>query len=396
MGFLKIVAVHNRYQERGGEDEVFEAEAQLLSDRGCTIKTVIEPASDPRTWKQKYDVALNCIWSKPSHEKFLNLLRQERPDVVHIHNFFPGISPSVYYACREAEVPVVQTIHNYRLICPSATLYRDGHICEECMDHSLWRGVRYGCYRESRLGTAAIALMIQTHRKRETWTDMVDCYVTLTEFARQKMIAGGLPADKITVKPNFMLKDPGKRTARGEYALFVGRLADLKGIPTMLAAWQRLDEMVPLVIAGDGPFRVEMESEIARRGLSHVLYRGRLSRQDTVDAMKNARFLVFPSGWYEGFPMTIVEAFACGLPVICSRLGSMQEIVTDSLTGWHFNSGDPDDLAAKINWAWKHAEETDAMGTAARREFETRYTATRNYEMLIEIYEKVMNACVCA
>jgi glycosyltransferase involved in cell wall biosynthesis len=154
--------------------------------------------------------------------------------------------------------------------------------------------------------------------------------------------------------------------------------------------------MVPLVIAGDGPFRVEMESEIARRGLSHVLYRGRLSRQDTVDAMKNARFLVFPSGWYEGFPMTIVEAFACGLPVICSRLGSMQEIVTDSLTGWHFNSGDPDDLAAKINWAWKHAEETDAMGTAARREFETRYTATRNYEMLIEIYEKVMNACVCA
>ena len=396
MGLLKIIAVHNRYQERGGEDEVFEAEAQLLSDRGCTVKTVTEPASDPRTWKQKYDVALNCIWSKPAHEKFLNLLREERPDVVHIHNFFPGISPSVYYACREADVPVVQTIHNYRIICPSATLYRDGHICEECMEHGPWRGVRYGCYRDSRLGTAAIALMIQTHRKRETWTEMVDCYVTLTEFARRKMITGGLPAGKITVKPNFLLSDPGRRTTRGEYALFVGRLADLKGIPTLLAAWQQLAEAVPLVIAGDGPFRVEMESEIARRGLTHVLYRGRLSRQETLDAMKNARFLVFPSGWYEGFPMTIVEAFACGLPVICSRLGSMQEIVTDGLTGVHFNSGDADDLAAKVNWAWKHAEETDAMGTAARREFEARYTAARNYEMLTEIYEKVMNACVCA
>lgn len=393
---LKIVAVHNRYQERGGEDEVFEGEAQLLADRGCTVKTITEPASDPRSLKEKYDVALNCIWSKPSHEKFLNLLREERPDVVHIHNFFPGISPSVYYACREAGIPVVQTIHNYRIICPSATLYRDGKICEECMEHGPWRGVRYGCYRDSRLGTAAIALMIQTHRKRDTWTEMVDCYVTLTEFARQKMIAGGLPADKIAVKPNFLLRDPGRRTARGEYALFVGRLADLKGIPTMLAAWERLDEAVPLIIAGDGPFRAEMEAEIVRRGLSNVLYRGRLSRQDTLDAMKNARFLLFPSGWYEGFPMTIVEAFACGLPVICSRLGSMQEIVNDGVTGLHFTTGDADDLAAKVSWAWKCPDGTDAMGKAARREFENRYTPARNYEMLIEIYEKVMNSCVCA
>jgi glycosyltransferase involved in cell wall biosynthesis len=178
--------------------------------------------------------------------------------------------------------------------------------------------------------------------------------------------------------------------------LFVGRLADLKGVGTMLAAWQRLAEPVPLVIAGDGPFRQQMESEIARHGLSHILYRGRLSRQDTLDAMKNARFLLFPSEWYEGFPMTIVEAFACGLPVICSRLGSMQEIVTDGLTGAHFIAGDPDDLAAKVQWAWNHAPETDAMGCAARREFETRYTAARNYEMLTDIYERVMNACVCA
>ncbi len=393
---LKIVAVHNRYQQRGGEDEVFEAEAQLLSDHGCAVRMITEPASNPQGLKQKFDVALNSIWSKRSHTQFGEILREEKPDVVHVHNFFPAISPSLYYACREAEVPVVQTIHNYRLICPAATFYRDGHVCEECLDRGPWQGVRYGCYRNSRLGTAALAAMIQTHRSRNTWTEMVDCYVTLTEFAREKMISGGLPAEKVVVKPNFMLKDPGRRTTRGEYALFVGRLADLKGIPTMLAAWQRLAEPVPLVIAGDGPFRLQMESEIARQGLTNILYRGRLSRQDTLDAMKNARFLVFPSEWYEGFPMTIVEAFACGLPVICSRLGSMQEIVTDGLTGVHFNSGDADDLAAKVQWAWNHAPETDAMGCAARREFETRYTAARNYEMLVDIYERVMNACVCA
>jgi glycosyltransferase involved in cell wall biosynthesis len=393
---LKIVAVHNRYQQRGGEDEVFEAEAQLLSNRGCTVRVITEPASDPKGLRQKIDVALNAIWSKRTYEQFREVLQEEKPDVVHVHNFFPGLSPSLYYACRDAEVPVVQTIHNYRLICPAATFYRDGHVCEECMDHGPWRGVRYGCYRDSRLATSALALMIQTHRSRHTWTEMVDCYVALTEFARQKMIAGGLPKEKVTVKPNFVLKDPGRRTSRGEYALFVGRLADLKGIPTMLAAWQRLPEIVPLVVAGDGPFRLEMESEIARHGLTHILYRGRLSRQDTLEAMKNARFLVFPSEWYEGFPLTIVEAFACGLPVICSRLGSMQEIVADGLTGVHFNSGDADDLAAKIQWAWTHPDETDAMARAARREFETRYTAARNYQMLIEIYERVMNACVCA
>jgi glycosyltransferase involved in cell wall biosynthesis len=393
---LKIVAVHNRYQQRGGEDEVFEAEAQLLSDYGCTVRMITEPATNPQGLKQKFDVALNSIWSKRSHTQFLEILKEEKPDVVHVHNFFPAISPSLYYACREAEVPVVQTIHNYRLICPAATFYRDGHVCEECLEGGPWQGVRYGCYRDSRLGTAALAAMIQTHRSRNTWTEMVDCYVTLTEFARDKMIAGGLPAQKVTVKPNFMLHDPGRRSTRGEYALFVGRLADLKGVGTMLAAWQRLAEPVPLVIAGDGPFRQQMESEIARHGLSHILYRGRLSRQDTLDAMKNARFLLFPSEWYEGFPMTIVEAFACGLPVICSRLGSMQEIVTDGLTGAHFIAGDPDDLAAKVQWAWNHAPETDAMGCAARREFETRYTAARNYEMLTDIYERVMNACVCA
>src|SRR5215467_8743914 len=175
------------------------------------------------------------------------------------------------------------------------------------------------------MGTAALAVMIQAHRTWDTWTEMVDCYIALTEFSRQKMIAGGLPTEKVLVKPNFVLNDPGPRTGAGDYALFVGRLADLKGIPVILDAWEKLAGSVPLVIAGDGPYRAEMEQAIAQRKLANVDYRGRLSAEDTKQAMKHARFLVFPSTWYEGFPVTMVEAFACGLPVICSRLGSMQE-----------------------------------------------------------------------
>jgi glycosyltransferase involved in cell wall biosynthesis len=393
---MKIVAVHNRYQQRGGEDEVFEAEVRLLTDHGCRVKSVSEPASDPQNLKQKIDVAMNCIWSKASYQRMRELLREERPDVVHVHNFFPVLSPSIYYACREADVPVVQTLHNYRLICPAATLYRDGHICEECLEHGPWRGALHACYKDSYFGGATVALMIQTHRARHTWTEMVDRYIALTEFSRQKMIAGGLPAEKVVVKPNFVLDDPGMRAGQGEYALFVGRITDIKGIPVLLEAWQKLETRVPLVIAGDGPFRAEMERSIAEHQIKDVHYRGRLTREQTTQAMKNARFLVFPSIWYEGFPVTMVEAFACGLPVICSRLGSMQEIVADGRTGMHFEAGNADDLAKTVAWAWDHPERTIAMGQSAREEFEARYTPRKNYEMLMQIYEKVSEACVCA
>jgi glycosyltransferase involved in cell wall biosynthesis len=218
----------------------------------------------------------------------------------------------------------------------------------------------------------------------------VDCYISLTEFARKKMIEGGLPAEKIRVKPNFVLPDPGRRTNSGDYALFVGRLEELKGVPTMLSAWEQLPKSIPLVIAGDGAYRVGMEAEITKRQLSHVNYKGRLSREKTLEAMKNARFLIFPSEWYEGFPVTIAESFACGVPVICSRMGSMQEIVDDHRCGLHFTPGDASDLAAKVQWAWSHPEDVDMMGHQARVDFETRYSAARNYEMLSEIYGSVM------
>jgi glycosyltransferase involved in cell wall biosynthesis len=387
---LNIISVHNRYLLRGGEDEVFESEASLMTQYGWQVTPVIEQNTHPDGVLKKIGVAMDCVWSRRWYREFSALLEKVKPDVVHIHNFFPLISPSVYYACRKAGVPIVQTLHNYRLLCPAATLYRDGDVCEECVQHGLLRGVRYGCYQGSKLGTTAVALMLQVHRRMRTWANMVDCYIALTEFARRKLIDGGLPAAKIRVKPNFVLPDPGLREKRGQYALFAGRLVDPKGLPTLLAAWKLLRKPIPLVIVGDGPNRSILESQLA--DLPGVTYCGRLSHEATLEAIKGARFLVFPSEWYEGFPVTIAESFACGVPVICSRLGSMQEIVADGRTGLHFRPTEADDLASKIEWAWDHPEQMEAMGRGARLEFEAKYTAERNFYLLKEIYEFAIRA----
>ena len=193
--------------------------------------------------------------------------QKNRPDVVHIHNFFPRFSPSIYYACHREGVPVVQTLHNFRLLCAGAELYRDGKVCEECLDHSVLRGIRYGCYQGSKLGTAVLTLMVEVHRRAHTWSNMVDCYIALTEFARQKMIAGGLPADRMRVKPNFVLPDPGAKPGLGDYALFVGRMVKSKGVLATLEAWKQLPG-VPLHIVGDGPCREQIEAEMNAGKLS--------------------------------------------------------------------------------------------------------------------------------
>jgi glycosyltransferase involved in cell wall biosynthesis len=397
---LKIISVHNHYVQPGGEDQVFESEACLLKEYGHEVKQVEEQTTFPDGIVKKLGVAVDCIWSRRWHREFRQMLQAQRPDVVHVHNFFPLISPSIYYACRREGVPVVQTLHNYRLLCSNAEFYRDGKICEECLHHGMMRGVLYGCYQGSKLGSATLSLMVGVHRSLRTWTGMVNCYVALTEFARKKMIEGGLPADRIRVKPNFVLPDPGSKWSRtkeaasqekpGDYALFVGRLVQAKGVLSLLKAWEKMPAQIQLKIAGDGPCREQLESTLKQGMHPSVTYLGRLSRPDTLNTMKGARFLVFPSEWYEGFPVTIAEAFACGIPVIGSRLGSMQEIIDDGRTGLHFEAGNPDDLAAKVQWAWAHPEEMNAMGRAARQEFENKYTAAKNIEMLEEIYDFAM------
>jgi glycosyltransferase involved in cell wall biosynthesis len=383
---LHILSVHNRYLTAGGEDQVFESEACLLREAGHAVTQIEEQNASPDSITRKVGMAVECVWSRRWNREFRTLLQKARPDVVHIHNFFPRFSPSIYYASRRENVPVVQTLHNYRLLCAGAELYRDGKVCEECLEHDVLRGIRHGCYQGSKLGTIAVTAMAGLHRGLHTWTNMVDCYIALTEFARQKMIARGLPEGRIRVKPNFVLPDPGSKSALGDYALFVGRLVESKGVLTMLEAWKRLSG-VPLHIIGDGPCRERIEAAQKNGTVPSVTYRGRLPRAETLSAMKNARFLIFPSEWYEGFPLTIAEAFACGLPVVCSRLGAMQEIVADATTGLHFTVGDIDDLRQKAEWAWNHPVEMESVGRRARQEFEHKYTASRNIAMLDEAYQ---------
>ena len=386
---MRILIIHNRYQQPSGEDIVVAAETALLRQHGDELVKYLED-NKRINGMNRVAVAARTVWSRTSRRKLLGILRNTRPDVAHFHNTFLLISPSAYHACWQVGVPVVQTLHNYRLFCPTATFYRDGHVCEDCLGKSLpWPGVVHACYRKSRPQSAVVAAMLTVHRWLRTWQDRVDLYIALTKFARRKLIEGGLPAEKIVVKSNFIHPDPGVREGDGSYALFVGRLSPEKGITTLLKAWQNVKQ-IPLVVVGDGPLMCEVQAFVQKQKLEGVAVLGRQAREETLALMKGARFLLFPSEWYEGFPMSVAEAFSCGVPVVASRLGAMTEIVEVGQTGLHFALGDPEDLAAKIEWAWTHPKQMQAMGREARRKYEQMYTAERNYRMLVEIYQQAI------
>jgi glycosyltransferase involved in cell wall biosynthesis len=381
---MKIVQAHNYYQQHGGEDTVFESEAALLATYGHTIIQYSRNNSEIGS-AGSLSLALNTVWSRASYRAIRILLQRERPDVLHVHNTLPLISPAVFHAAHAENTPVVLTLHNYRLLCPSGLLLREGKICEQCAGRSLaWPGVFHACYRDSTAASAAVATLLTTHRLLGTWTSRVDTYIALTEFARNKFIEGGLPASRIVVKPNFHFPDPVQGEHRGGYGLFAGRLSREKGLHTLLSAWKSVRGSLKIVGAGPDA------SLLSRCTNERVLILGMQQKDRVLALMQNADYLVFPSLWYEGFPLTIVEAFATGLPVIASRLGSAAEIVDDGRTGLHFDPGDADDLAAKVNWAIDHPEEMRVMGFQARAEYELKYTASKNYEMLISIYENAI------
>jgi glycosyltransferase involved in cell wall biosynthesis len=382
---MRILVAHNLYQQRGGEDAVVAAEVRLLEAHGHQViryQRENDELAARGTWG-KVSAGFETLWSAKSLHQVRALIQKEKPVVAHFHNTFPLISPAVYHACQQLGVPVMQTLHNYRLICPAAACLREGKVCEECLGRSVaWPGVVHGCYRGSQAATAAVSSMLAVHRIMGTWRDQVDVYIALSEFARQKFISGGLPAERILVKPNFVEPDPGARQGQGEYALFVGRLSEEKGLRVLLDSCRDLHGKVPLRIAGEGPLLNEIKQFLSANGSTGITLLGHLNRADIIKAMHEARFLVFPSIWFEGFPVSITEAFACGLPVIASRLGSMAEIVTDNITGLHFSAGNSQDLSRQIDWAWSHPDEMRDMGRRARIEYETKYTALTNYGQL--------------
>lgn len=382
-GQPRVMIVHNAYQQRGGEDAVVEAEAELLRSRGHAVR-LFTAHNDAIAGMSRAQLALRTLWSGTTTRDFAQAVEEFRPDLLHVHNTFPLISPSVYWAAARAHVPVVQTLHNFRLLCPQAMLLREGRVCEDCVGRTPWRGVTRGCYRGSVAQSAVLAGMITLHRAVGTWQHKVDRYIALNEFCRRKFIEGGLPAERVVVKPNFVdfpAPDDGPRAG----LLFVGRLSVEKGVATLREAAHRAPT-VPLRVAGAGPDAPLLQ------GLPSVTPLGALTGAQVREAMCRAQALVMPSIWYENFPRTLVEAYACGLPVIASRLGALAELVEDGVTGLLFEPGDAADLAAKMKWAATHPDALMRMGQEARRRYLREFSPEVNYRRLTEIYAQVLAA----
>jgi glycosyltransferase involved in cell wall biosynthesis len=380
--------VHDFYKQPGGEDQVFALEHDMLQARGHRVVryTVHNRFVD---LLGKLSLFRKTLWNRLTYRELLRTIREEKPDVVHFHNTFPLISPAAYWAAKRAGVAVVQTLHNYRLLCPEARFFRGESTCELCLHrHFAWPAVRYACYQNNHASSMAVAAMLALHHAIGTWKKKVDRYIVLTDFARWKFCEGGIAPDKIAVKPNCLVEDPGAGRGDGGYVLFVGRLSPEKGLDTLLEAWSLLKKRPRLKIVGEGPLVHQVVERIQR--LDGVEYLGTKTHDEVFALMKAAQMLVVPSLWYEGFPMTVVEAFASGLPVVASRLGGLSELVRHGETGLHFRPGDVADLAQKLDEIHEHPETLAPMRSNSRREFENKYTAQRNYEILIDIYERAM------
>lgn len=386
---IKILIVHNTYQSRGGEDKVLESELELLARNGHDLDLFLVSNREIKGLVSKFRTFINTVYSKQAKYELFRKLSQNNFDIVHVHNFFPLLTPSIYDACRNTDVPVVQTLHNYRTICAAALLMRHGKICEKCVTGSPFNAVLHRCYKNSITGSFAVARMVAYHRKQRTWQRKVNRFIALTDFARQKYIEAGFPSKKIAVKSNFYDKKNGIKAGIAKKnkrmgALFAGRLSREKGVTCMFTAWHGLK--VPLRVAGDGP----LFEQYQKKQTSYIKLLGHLNADQMSEEMKQASYLVMPSEWYEGFPMVLVEAFAHGLPVVASRLGGMAEIVEDGITGLLFEPGNPNDLARKIRWMHHHGERCRQMGENAEKIYKSRYSPKLNYEILLRIYMQAM------
>ncbi len=389
---LRILLVHESYISAGGEDRAVDADARFLVDKGHTVSRWSISNKEIPAWSpwRKAQLLWQTSWSRPAYRTLISLLHEQRPDIVHFHNTLPIISPSAIRAAHAAGVPVVMTLHNYRLMCPPGTYFREGRVCEDCRLHSLARGVLHGCYRGSSVQTGAVALMLATHRRLRTWRECVDIYIALTEFMRAKVVEGGIQGEKVHVRPNTITIPPGHDVRPEDYAVFVGRLSPEKGIATLIDAARRMDGRRIKVIGG-GP--LEQELRKAARGMgSRFEILGQIPHAETLEAVRRARVLLFPSVWYEGLPTTILEALACGVPVVASRLGAMSEMLTDGQEGFLVTPGDSTALADRSLRILSDDDLRTRMSVAAKSAFESRYSSDRCYEKLVMIYRLASEA----
>ena len=389
---LRVLLVHNFYQLPGGEDRVFEAEEAILKANGHDVGR-LTVSNDTVADLSRIGLAKTTVWSRAGHDAVEAAARDHRADVVHFHNTLPLISPAGYYGARSAGAAVVQTLHNFRLICPGALLYREGEPCEMCVGKTFAApGVRHGCYRGSRSATMAVASMTAAHRVAGTWQRAVDRYIAITDFAREKFVAGGLPTDRLAVKANPLHEDPGMGDGTGDFALYVGRLDSGKGLDTVLTAWRESAGLPPLVIVGDGPEASLVREAVEEMGEDRICWKGWMESPDVLALMRRARVFVFASHLYEGgTPMTIVEAFASGVPIAATDRGAARSLVRDGVEGVRFSPGDPKALATAVHEVIRDPDLHRAMRIASRAAFELTYAPEPNYAVLARIYSEALS-----
>jgi glycosyltransferase involved in cell wall biosynthesis len=386
---LKIVLCHNYYRQRGGEDQVFEDEVNLLREDGHQVVTFIRRNDDINAVNLP-QTAVETIWNQRAANEIRRIVNSERADVVHFHNWLPLISPSAYWGAKRGGAAVVQTLHNYRFLCPKGTMFRGGDICEKCLGRKYpWPAIQHACYRGSRFGSTVVASTLAIHRAIGTLQKVVDVFIAASGFTKSKYVEAGFDAERIRTKPNFLHPDPGVGSGRGDFVLYFGRLSPEKGIATLLKAWELLESPIPLKISGSGPMADEVNATANR--IAGIEFLGFASDSVIDELLREARFLVCPSANYEGFPKTIVESLARGTPIVAGRLGALSELITNGQNGRLFFPGDPLDLANTVTDLYKNASSLQAMRVAARRDFEDFYQAERNCDQLIDIYKQAIS-----
>jgi glycosyltransferase involved in cell wall biosynthesis len=388
----RVLVVHSRYRSAlpSGENGVVDREVDLLRSGGLQVRLHERRSDEIEAMSLPAKAALpaRVVWSPAERRRCRAVIREFQPEVVHVHNTFPMLSPSVLAACSDEGVPVVMTLHNFRLTCANGMLLRDGTPCELCVGRLPLPALRHGCYRGSRAATVPVAALIAGHRVLGTHAKMVDRFLALNGFTRDLAIRSGLPAERIVVKPNFV-PDPGEsRKGPGHHVLYLGRLELAKGVDLLLEAWQATPmHASTLVIAGDGELRPEVES--LARSRPDVRYLGQRSREECLQLLLGARALVLPSRWYENMPLTILEAFATGVGIVGPDHGAFPELIGDDQRGLCFPAGDVTELRNVLRRVISDDALVTALGVRARSQYEKHYTAERNLAALRQTYHHI-------
>ena len=396
---MKILLVHNYYGSSApsGENTVFESELALLRSRGHQVISFTRHSDEIRKqgiWGIMKGAA-STPWNFFAVQKLRRVLAEEKPDVMHVHNSFPLFSPGIFHAACGTKTATVLTMHNFRNFCAAGIPMRDDRPCTLCLDQkSILPALRYGCYRKSRLATLPMAMMIALHRRLNTWDKHVDAFIALTEFQRKTLVDAGLPEEKVHIKPHFYANPPQPSgwNERENKVIFVGRLGSEKGVHFLLDAWKSWADAPLLEIIGEGSEGEFLRAEAEHCGLADkIIFLGQLPFAEVQARLASARLLVLPSINFEGFPMAIREAFALGVPVAASNLGSMACLVKDGQTGGLFEPADAVSLASCIQRLWQDQIFLGKMALSARNEFELHYTEDANYQRLMEIYRVAMD-----